>query len=198
MNEAFRQFEAFEEALLDEAVTEVQVEMAAAFEGTENDASAAARDARIDWTLERLGRIAGQQRRNKETAERRIAMITAWLEDANGRLARQAYWLEMQVQALTTDYDFGKAKSRTLPSGSFGTRKKPATVEIRDMTRALEWAKANGIETKVVETLNKTPVKAFVEAQIKATGELPDVEETGVEYVDESETFFVKATEVEA
>jgi phage host-nuclease inhibitor protein Gam len=188
------QMEFVETAELDEAVQEVAAEMEAAFGEPEAEPTPAYVDARIDWTLERLGRLQAEQQRNREIANRRIAMITSWLDDANDRLGRQAFWLEIQVRSLAEGYDYGKKKSRTLPSGSFGKRAKPAGIEIRDMDAAIRWAKANGVEVAVVEKLNKTPAKEFVAKQLQTTGELPDPEETGIEWIDESETFFVKPT----
>lgn len=139
-------------------------------------------DVAIDRYLAALSEREAEILRNAQVATRRIDMIQAWLRDANARAEREAQWLRGMIEAFAKDYDFGKKKSRGLPSGTIGYRGRPATLEVTDPAAAVAFALANGLETKT--TVAKTPLLAH----FKATGEIPD----GCEYVEGAETFFIR------
>lgn len=148
-------------------------------------------DAYLDRMLERLAEIRAAQAENDEVARRRRDMIDRWLAQENRTLDNQAAWLEERIERQALAYDYGEKKSRTLPHGKFGTRKSAATVAITDAEKALAFAKAHGLEVKVKESVGKTPLKEYWLPRVLEAGELPDPDETGVEFVPESETFFV-------
>lgn len=149
----------------------------------EFDESQTSIDVAIDRYLEALAERERAIQENGDVADRRKAMIDAWLADANRGHEREVRWLRHLIASLAEGYDFGKKKSRSLPSGTFGYRSKPATLEIVDMDAAVAFAEAHGLEVK--RSVNKTPLLNHM----KETGTVPD----GTEYVDGSETFFVKA-----
>jgi len=67
--------------------------------------------------------------------------------------------------------------------GLAGYRKTRGSVEILLMEEAVAFAKKAGIELKVVETVNKTPLKEYIEK----TGEIPP----GVEYEPPHDEFYL-------
>lgn len=140
-------------------------------------------DVRLDCLLERIGSLQAEIADNNEVANRRIAMVEGWRSQANDSLEKRIWWLRLQIEALADGYDYRGKKSRSLPSGSFGTRHRSETLEIIDMTAAVAFAKANDLEIK--ELVNKTPLLTH----FKATGEIPD----GTEHVPGGDEFFVRA-----
>jgi hypothetical protein len=141
-------------------------------------------DAELDMLLERLGAVEAEAARNREVAALRVEQIRAWAEGANRPLETRAGWLRLAIQARAEAYDYGSKKSRSLPHGSFGLRRRADTLEVTDPAAALAFAKANGLEVK--ESVNKTPLLHH----FKATGELPD----GTEFRSGADEFFIKAT----
>lgn len=141
-------------------------------------------DIRIDWLLEKLGKLAAETAANDEVADRRVAMIEGWRRQQNESLEKRIWWIRLQIEAMTDGYDYRGKKSRSLPSGSFGFRKKSDTLEIVDMPAAVAFAEAIGAEIK--KTIGKTPLLDH----FKSTGEIPD----GTEFVAGGDTFFIKAS----
>lgn len=118
-------------------------------------------DTYLDVLLERLAKAEADIAENQEVARRRIQMIQAWEHSANESLQRQAGWLRQQVEMFARGYDYGSKTSRQLPHGEFGTKKKPDSIEIVDQEKALGFARRVGLEIKVEEKVQKTPLKAF-------------------------------------
>lgn len=140
-------------------------------------------DVRLDYLLSRIGDLKAEIAGNNEVADRRVAMIEGWRAQANGSLERRAWWIQLQIEALADGYDYRGKKSRSLPAGSFGFRKKSDTLEIVDMPTAVAFAEANSLEIK--RSVNKTPLLIH----FKATGEIP----AGTEFVPGGDEFFVRA-----
>lgn len=78
-----------------------------------------------------------------------------------------------------------KERSVTLLSGRIGFRKSPDALEITEQDTVMEWCKANLPDAiKVVESVQKTPIKQHV----KATGEIPP----GTEYKPGEDRFYIE------
>lgn len=147
-------------------------------------------DARIDYLLEQLAQIGEQIASNDDVARRRMDMIRDWQQGENAKLERKAEWLRGEVAALVPGPDdfrriYGK-KSRTLPNGSVGYRASRDTVEITDASAALEYAREHGLEIRITERVNKTPL-------IEHAQQTGTMEGDGWEFVPGSDSFFVKA-----
>lgn len=156
---------------------------AALEEGFGDDDSRAGLDTRLDFLLQKMADRALAIANNDEVADRRIAMIEGWRRQQNATIEREIGWLRLHFEALSDGYDFGAKKSRALPHGTFGFRKKGDTLEIIDMPAAVTFAEANGLEIK--RSVNKTPLLEH----FRKTGEIPD----GTEFVPGGDAFFVKA-----
>ena len=123
-------------------------------------------------------------------ADARQLQIEDWRQGENAKLEKAIDWFQYEVRQLvppdarTFEETYGQ-KSRRLPYGSIGFRRTPAKVEVYDADKALAWAKAHGLETKVTETVSKTELK-------KATnGEVPP-DECGFGIAAGTDEFYVK------
>lgn len=148
---------------------------------------------RADYLLEKMAEEQEKLDHLNEFTERRIQMIRDHAEIEGLRIKRRMDWLESKVR-MCVPYDarefqsaYGK-KSLKLPHGQLGYRSSKETVEIRDPAKALEFARANRIDIKVDEKVNKTPLHEWV----KKSGEVPDLEECGFEIMPATDSFFVK------
>lgn len=147
----------------------------------------------IDALLERLRDVEGEIRQNDDTAaarramiERKLADVEAWRRTVNERLERKVEELRLQIRIVSEGYDFGEAKSRTLPNGAFGYRKSPPRVEIFDMDRAVRFAEQVGATVK--RTVDKRELaKAVKERQVQV-----NPIEVGFEVVEGQDEFFVR------
>lgn len=152
------------------------------------------RELRADYLLETLAELQAELDHLDEFTARRIQMVQDHRDTEAARIQRRMDYLSDRVRACVP-YDpavfaseYGK-KSIKLPHGSLGYRSSKESVAITDKEVALAFAKANGIEVKVTEAVNKTPLLDYV----KATGEIPDPDVCGFELVPGSDDFFVKA-----
>ena len=145
-------------------------------------------DARLDWLLERIAKRRHQVAENDAVAKKRLLQIEDWRQGENAKLERSIDWFQSQLRQLVPvdaqafEGAYGQ-RSRRLPFGSFGYKKHPPKVEITDDERALAWAKANGCEIKVKETVSKTVLRAELEA-----GKVGD----GFELITSYDEFYVK------
>lgn len=145
---------------------------------------------RVDYLLEKLAaeheRIIGVEAFTK----RRVEMVLAHKATELAKLAKRVEWLEskirehMPLDSVGFKKQYG-AKSHRLPHGQIGYRSSRATVDIVDPVRALEFAKARGLEISVTERVNKTPLLDYV----RETGDYPD--DAGFTVVEPSDEFFV-------
>lgn len=138
-------------------------------------------DQHIDRLLAKLAEREAEIATNDAIAKRRIDDIEAWRRQQNETHEREAQWIRQQVAAIAKRYDFGKRKSRDLPSGTFGHRWRPETIEIVDEAAAVAFAEANGLEIK--KSVNKTPLVSH----LKETDIVPD----GCKIVPGEDSFFV-------
>lgn len=175
----------------DEAVRDDAAEFAAWLE--EENLADAAPDDRVEldvWFDRRLAALAAieaEMRRNEEVAQRRIEMIRAWMEEQNAVLERRANFLRGLLEQAARAYPYpGKAKSRKLPHGTFGSRTVPPKLEIEDEMAALAFAKAQVPDAvRVRESVLVSELKAWWQS----TGILPD----GCRVVPAEERFYVTA-----
>jgi phage host-nuclease inhibitor protein Gam len=150
-------------------------------------------DVRLDQLLHRLGNTRVAMQQNEEVADARLQQIRQWLTTANESLARQASYIEYLIGLIGENYDYGKKRSRQLPSGRIGWRKAPARVEITDAAGALEFAQLSGLPIETKQSVSKTTLKAHIET----TGELPRAD-SGIVYVEPRDVFFVTPSEPSA
>lgn len=158
--------------------------------GTMPDGPGPALDAYLDRVLEMIARLQKDIDSTNATAELRIQDITHWRDKQVESASHQIAFLQRQIEALVTqyDYDFGpNRKSKDLPHGTFGRRVSVREgVEVLDEAAALEWArKYQPRAVKVKESILKKPLLEH----LKATGEVPD----GCEYREAKEEFYVNA-----
>jgi phage host-nuclease inhibitor protein Gam len=148
-------------------------------------------DVRLDWLLSRLGRLQAEIKRNSDVADARVEQIRTWQASANESLERQCGYLEHLISLIGINYDYGKKRSRSLPSGTVGFRKRPPSVEIWDAEKAVRFAQERGIEVQTKEWVTKTDLRKYIET----TGELPEGAADGVEYVEGGDVFYVTPKE---
>lgn len=152
------------------------------------------RELRADYLLETLAGLEAELAHLDDFTARRIQMVQDHRDAEAARIQRRIDYLGERVRgcvpydADTFAREYGK-KSIRLPHGTIGYRAARESVDIADGAKAVAWAKAHGVETRVVETVNKTPLLDYV----KATGDVPDPDVCGFELVPGSDDFFVKA-----
>ena len=152
-----------------------------------------AAELRADYLLEKQTEAEAQLAHLRDFTARRIAMIAdhgaaeaAKIEGRIGYLSSKLRVLvPMDAEKFTATY--GK-KSLNLPHGKLGFRAVQPTVEIHDAGKALAFAKANGLDVTVKESVGKKPLIQYV----KTSGALPDEMEAGFEWVDGYDAFFAK------
>lgn len=128
-------------------------------------------ESRIDWYLESLCGLIAEAGHNRVVANERIERIRDWEAGESARLDRRREYLIGQIGMLAPPdaesmmEKHGK-KSRTLPNGSFGYRQQPDTIQIDDAQHALNYARVEGLDIMVKESVSKTTLKAHA----KSTG----------------------------
>lgn len=154
-------------------------------------------DALADWQLEQYAKLAKERKQVEDAALRRKKMVDAWAVAETDRLDRAMAHMGSRLHGFLRAMELGsKKKSKKLPHGTIGTRRKNLSIKVISKPLQLEWAKmqkgANLVqtETKVVETVPAATLKAHFEA----TGEAPDPEECGWEPDPAREVFFVKVS----
>lgn len=188
-----------QEALPD-FLQELEAEMEAFIEnsGLNSDTPEALSDREllIDHYLHRISDLHVRATMNKELRNRQVWLQDAWLEEENGKLERAVKWLEEKIllnvpgNLLHFQDTFGvKTKSRTLPHGKVGFKSSRDTVEISNQVKALRWAEENDVEVKVFTELQKKPAIAYCQE----SGEIPEHEADGLEFVHGTSTRYVAA-----
>lgn len=146
----------------------------------------AALDAHLDRLLERYREREAEIATTNEIARRRIEDIQAWRDQQNESAERELSYLRHQIESWADGYDYGRKKSRSLPSGSFGYRARRDSVQILDMDAAVQFAEAHGLEVRRIVTVGKTPLLKYVQE----TGEIPP----GTELVPGGDEFYVRTS----
>ena len=147
---------------------------------------------RVDYLLEKLSAEAKRIEGVREFTARRVEMVTAHGQAEIEKLRRRVAWLEskirehMPLDPASFKKHYG-AKSTRLPHGQIGYRASRASVEIVDQEKALAFAKARGLEVRVTESVNKTPL---LESVVR-DGEEPDPVTDGFRYVPPTDAFFI-------
>lgn len=167
----------------------------------EDDPEKAALDAHLDTLLFVIGKAELEMARNEDVATRRLEIardsIDGWLEAENGRLGRTVGFLRGQVQTLTREYDYGRKKSRTLPFGKFGTRKKADSVEVLDRRLAISWIRQEdqGFKAHELEPIRLDPsIRTSVVAEyVTKSGVFLDPEECGMVFTEGDDHWFATA-----
>lgn len=154
---------------------------------------ATVQELQADYLLEKLADEQAALDHLREFTDRRIQMIRDHAESERLKIMRRVEYLETRIRmCVPTDPEqfqraYGK-KSIRLPHGTLGYRSGREKVEVCDITRAVQWAKANGVEVIVSEQVHKP---ALADA-LKKTGEIPDPEECGFALVRAEDAFYVK------
>lgn len=149
-------------------------------------------ECRVDYLMEKLSEEAKRAEHVADFTARRVQMVCDHAEVETAKIRKRMAWLESRIRehlpldAASFKKTYG-AKSHRLPSGQVGYRASRATVEIVDPTKALAFAKAEGLEVKVTEVVNKTPLLEHV----MRSGAEPDPERDGFAFVPPVDSFFV-------
>ena len=144
-------------------------------------------ESRIDYYLEKIRDDEVELRRNTDVANRRLYMIEDWLAGENAKIRRRITYLTGQIGMLAPssvaemEAEHGK-KSRTLPNGSFGYRSRPDSIDIEDATSALNYAKDEGLEVTVKESVSKTVLNTHAKETGVAEGRGWHLETGGPEF----------------
>jgi len=126
-------------------------------------------DVRLDWLLEKLAKRRAQVAENNAVAEARILQVEDWRQGENAKIERAISWIEYQIREMlppdgeTFEKTYGQ-KSRALPFGKVGFRQSPPKVEVFDKDKALAWAKARGVSTKLIPAREEVDKSALKEA----------------------------------
>jgi phage host-nuclease inhibitor protein Gam len=152
--------------------------------------AASDRDAAMSMILRQLGRAALDMERYTAAAAREHEAITARYARITDPLSERAAWLASLGRQLALETPMeGKAKTRHVAYGDFGTRKVPARVSIERAPELLAWAKLAApelVDVKIEKTervLQKAAAGYFTE-----TGDLP----AGCKYEPEHEDPILK------
>jgi len=148
------------------------------------------RDLWIDSRLRALAAIQRKIDHNEAVADRQIEKINEWLHSVNRPLNSQAEYLRhlLEHEAMVRYIEHGQ-KTVSLPGGKIGGRARPATVEIVDADKALEFAKSSELlkdKVRVTERINVTSLREYMQA----TGEIPP----GCELVPATVRYYVTPT----
>lgn len=143
-------------------------------------------DLYLDRRLEQLAELEAAAERNREIADRKIANVQAWLKSENETLEKRAGWLRLDIQAAAEGYDFGKKRSRNLPSGTFGYRKTRESVTVLDEAAAIDYATRAGWSEAI--RVKTSLLKTELLKRVRESGEMPD----GVEVAAPRDEFYVK------
>ena len=150
-----------------------------------------AAELRVDYLLEKAAEERTRLDQLEEFTARRVAMIVEHKSAEASKIEKRLAWLESRIRehipfdAASFRKHYG-AKSHRLPHGQIGYRASRATVEITDPAKALAFAKARGLEVKVSESVNKTPLLESV----MRDGEEPNPETDGFRFVPPADEFF--------
>jgi len=135
--------------------------------------------------LRALRKIEKEMANNEAVYDGLVAEALEWLDNANHSLRKERDHHTEELKLIAVNYNFGKKKSRKLPPGVFGWKKKPERLRVVDSKAALEWAKREGVATeKVVYGFKQKDLENCV----KLRGELPD----GCDVVEASDEFYVR------
>ena len=160
------------------------------------------REVYIDGVLKRLQRLNAEKARNVAVFNAELDVLRVWRDTELDRHEKGIAYLEglvrevapRNVDEFVATFGNGKKKSRTLPHGKVGFRAKAATVQVLDEDRAVRWAKGCDVEVKTRQNILKKPVLDY----IKTTGDFPDGEDDGLEFVEAIDVFFVTPEKTEA
>lgn len=151
-------------------------------------------DEKANGVLRKIAALEQKKQANDELAQAEIEKIKAWLEQVNGALDQDIeYFQGLLAQYAEAQRKLNpKFKSRKLPNGKFGFRKKPAKWQYDD-TKLLEYLKQNGMAefVRIKEEANKAALKKKVKV---ADGKVVDPETgqilEGVTVEDQGEVFY--------
>lgn len=150
-------------------------------------------EARVDYLLQRAAAEKQRIERIQAAAKARVQMIQNHAAEEVAKVERRLAYLESVVRLqLPGDgarfkFLYG-AKSLKLPHGQVGFKQHRATVDIVDPAKALAFAQAHGLEIRVVQSVNKTPL---IEHVVR-TSEDPDPETDGFAFVPARDAFFLQ------
>lgn len=127
-------------------------------------------DSYLDYLLSEIADAEAEIQRNNETAEKRMQMIRDWRDRENAVIQRQIDFRSIQIEQVARAYDFGRRKSRSLASGSFGFRRAQTKVTVLDKGAALAFSKREGVPFKTEESAYVGKLKEYYDS----TGRTPE------------------------
>lgn len=146
---------------------------------------------RADYLLQRIREEEARAEELAQFTARRINMVQEHGTGELLKIRKRVQWLESRLRMHVPPTGDGmerefSRRSLSLPHGTVGYRRTPESVEILDQAKALQWAKDNGLQVAVKETVHKAPIIEY----IRSTGAMPDTD--AIEYRGPSESFYVK------
>lgn len=121
-----------------------------------------------DSLLRRIGDAEREMALIGETADIERARIDEWEAVERRKYERRLEYAAAELRTLVEAEHDGLTpepgkKTRSLPHGDVGLRKRPASVEIDDPEKALAWCKSHNVKIHVKEEPRKTPLKKYAE-----------------------------------
>ena len=152
----------------------------------------------LDWALSRIADLEREQAENAAIVEEHIQRLRLRLERLNAKAERGLRFFRSQVQAYADAHRHellggGKKKSRALPHGTVGWRKRGGGLTVVDKDALLAWARKQPIEAEVIR-IKEEPALDAIKRAFRASGEVPE----GCDVEPESEELIIKTTAEEA
>lgn len=149
------------------------------------------------WAMLRLGEIRAVRAKNAELLEEMVAALRARMAKADAKLERREAYFEAQLLAYGREHreelmrGLGKrAKSRTLPTGTFAWRKTGGRLRLDDAPDAeaklLAWAKSQ-IGTPALVRTKEEPAVAEIQKFCAPEAGAPQIIPPGMRYEEPNE-----------
>ena len=152
----------------------------------------------LDWALSRIADLEREQAENAAIVEEHIQRLRLRLERLNAKAERGLRFFRSQVQAYADAHRHellggGKKKSRALPHGMVGWRKKGGGLTVVDREALLSWCRKQDVELGLIR-IKEEPAVDEVKRAFKSLGEVPP----GCDVEEEREELIIKTTSEEA
>lgn len=151
----------------------------------------------LEWAMGVLAEAEENKARINAAAEEAFARIVARRDDLLRKVDGSAQFLRFAVETYAREHRkellHGKAKTVDLIHGAIQFRATPEALKVENEAAALEWCRAQPVESDLVRVSYDINKKAL-NAHVKASGEIPP----GCAVVPASETIHVKPQQPEA
>lgn len=148
--------------------------------------------AQADWVLMRIGALEREITDNEEVAAKRIAEIEAKTRRLNDKAMRGVSFFRSVLSVFAQKHrelllGGGKKKSRGLPHGTIGFRKKPGLLRTTDREALLGWAREQPVELELVRVKEEPDLE-----RIKAHAEQEKTLPPGMQWEPETEEIQIR------